>query len=129
MGAKPPWSNVVAVSSIKVPSPDVVRDYSSFVAKYALQNGKSLGAHRNDLTTVAVIVASSFGDDTKQWVSETSPSYGLMWDRAQFLVLVDLDGREITYYRKTPFRNGNLYQDLRNFSDKWFGFQDSVQVS
>ncbi len=123
MGAKVPWSNVVAVSSIEAPSPDAVRDYSSFVAKYALENRKSLGAHRNDLTTIAVIVSSSFRDDTKQWVRESSPSYSLMWDRVEFPVLVEFGSREITYYAKTPFRNGNLYQSLRSFSDKWFGPQ------
>lgn len=36
------WSNIVAVSLIEAPSPDVTRDYSAFIAKYAYENRKSL---------------------------------------------------------------------------------------
>ena len=117
------WTDIIAVSSVEVRSPDDARGYSSFVAKYALENRHTLGARRNGLSTIAVMVSESFGDDTKQWVSETSPSFSEMWARTEFPVLVELSSRQITCYRKTPFRKYGLYQNLQKLSDKWFGFQ------
>src|SRR6266516_4464071 len=75
------------------------------------------------------MVSENFGDDTKQWVSETSPSFSEMWARTEFPVLVELSSRQITYYRKTPFRKYGLYQNLQKLSDKWFGFQVKNNVS
>ncbi len=122
-GASAPWSNVVAITSSGVLSPEGTRGFSSFVAKYALENRKSLGVRRNDLTTIAVCVSTAFGDETKKWVSETAPAYGIMWDRAEFPVLLDLTSRAVVYYKQTPFHHMVLYPQLRAFSDKWFGFQ------
>ncbi len=117
------WSNIVAVSFIRAPSPDVARDYSAFIGKYAYENRKALSVPRNGQASIAVIVSSDFGVNTKRWVSETSPNFSWMWANSEFPVLVDLTSREISYYRGTPFRNYGLYESLRNFSDKWFGFQ------
>src|SRR5438094_10454667 len=72
-GTSIPWSEVVAVSLMEIRCPDDARNYSSFLAKYVLKNRHSLHTRWNDLTTVAVIVSSSFGNDTKQWVFETTP--------------------------------------------------------
>jgi hypothetical protein len=118
-------SDVIGVSSFGAPSSDEVRAYSSFIAKYALENRKFFGARRNGLTTVAVIVSSAIRDETKRWVSETPPEYSVMWARAEFPVLVDLSDRQVTYYTKSPlkFGIGRLYQSLRSLSDKWFGSQ------
>lgn len=122
-GASAPWSNVVAVTSSVVPSPESTLGFSSFVAKYALENRKLLGLRRNDLTTIAVCISSAIGEETKKWLSETAPEYGIMWDRAEFPVLVDLISRTIIYYAKTPFHHMRLYPQLRAYSDKWFGLQ------
>lgn len=122
-GAGAPWSNVVAVSTSVALSPGNISGFSSFVAKYALENRKSLGFRRNDLTSIAVCVSSTVGDEIRKWVSETEPAYGIMWDRAEFPVLLDLANHAVIYYKNTPFRHIRLYPQLRAFSDKWFGFQ------
>jgi len=121
-GTSIPWSEVVAVSLMEIRCPDDARNYSSFLAKYVLKNRHSLHTRWNDLTTVAVIVSSSFGNDTKQWVFETTPEYSEMWARAEFPVLVDLGNREIIYPRKGSPGNGPLFENLRYLSDEWFGF-------
>ncbi len=118
-----PWSTIVAVSSMNVSIAENVRDFSSFVAKYALDNRTSLGAFRMDMTTIAAVVASSFNDYTKEWVADTRPLGSLLKDRTEFPVLVELNSRSIIYYEKTPFRAGLLFRQLRKFCDKWFGFQ------
>jgi len=116
------FSEAVAVSSVQVLGPDDVRNYSSFVAKYALEN-HSLHAHWTGLSTVAAVVSPSFGDDAKEWVSETTPEFSnLFWARAQFPVLVELDNREIIYPKRGPRNQGPLFENLRYLADEWFGF-------
>jgi hypothetical protein len=103
------WSNIVAVSLTEAPIPDVAREYSAFIAKYTYENRKSIGIPRNGQATIAAMVSSDFGVNTKRWVSETSPRYSSMWANSEFPVLVDLTTRVISYHRGTPFRNYGLY--------------------
>jgi hypothetical protein len=116
------YSEAVAVSSAQVLSPDDVRNYSSFFAKYALEN-HSLHAHWTSLSTVAALVSPSFTDDTKKWVSETTPEiHNLFWARLQFPVLVELDNREIIYPKRGPPNWGPICETLRYLADEWFLF-------
>ncbi len=122
-GARVPLSTVVSVIYVDAPSANGVSAYSSFVAKYAVENRRSLGVRFNGLRTIPVMVSPSIRDDVKQWVSETPPSYSNMWDRTAFSVVIDVSSHSISYYTKTPFRHGFSYPELRDFSDKWFSFQ------
>ncbi len=123
-GAQVPWSNVVAVISINDPSPNDVASYSAWVMKFALANRGSLNVRRNSLSTIAVILCSGPREDTKQWLSQSLPSYSLMWGRAEFPVLVGLDNREVFYCKRIESGAGipRLYQALQNHADEWFGF-------
>lgn len=123
-GARIPLSKVVSVISVDSPSTGGVSAYSSFVEKYALENKTSLSIHNRDLTTLPVVVSSGVTDGLKEWISETAPSYNMMWDRTVFPVLVDMSSRSVIYYKQTPFQHMHTYPDLRNLSDKWFEFQE-----
>ena len=104
------------------PSPDVAREYSSFVMKYVAKNRRSLHVRFNGLVSIAAMISSGFGDDTKQSIVETSPSYSETWARLEFPVLVDIGNHQIFYYQKPRGRQEWLCERARTLCDKWFGF-------
>jgi hypothetical protein len=118
-----PWSTLIAVSRVNVPDAESASAFSSFVAKYALDNRSSFGGYKMDMKTIAVMVSSAFSDETKKWVSEARPEGSTIKDRFEFPVLLEMSTRQIIYFRKTPFRAGLLYRQLRKLSDGWFSFQ------
>jgi hypothetical protein len=115
-------AKVILASLIEINSPDQVADFSSFVMKYVLDNKRELRVGGGDLSTVAVMVAESFNDEMKKWVSETTPNRSVLKDRFEFPVLVETRSRQIFYFRKKPFVAGTEYKDLRAFVDEYLGF-------
>lgn len=118
-----PWSTFIAVSRVNIPDAEGARVFTSFVAQYAVDNRSSFGGYRMDMKTMAVMVSSTFSQDIKKWVSETRPESNMIKDRFGFPVLLELNTKEIVCFRKTPFRAGLLYRQLRKLSEEWFSFQ------
>ena len=82
-----------------------------------------------DLSSMAVIVSENFSEDLKAWMGETRPAGSMLGDRTEFPIRVELDSREIYYFRKKPFRMGLLYATLRKDADKLIAFQDTADAT
>ena len=122
-GFSGPWSNVVGVISINDPSPNDVANYSTWVMKFAVSNRGVLKVRMNGLATFAIIICRQVSEATRQWLNQLLPSRSMMWDRAEFPVIISLDSGEISYSPRAEsgFGTGDLYKILRNDADEWFG--------
>jgi hypothetical protein len=114
---------VIVASLIEVESPSQAADFSSFVMKYVRDNKRELHVGGSDLSTISLMVAQSLGDEVKKWVSETTPNRSIISDRFEFPVLVEVQSRQFFYFRKKQFVAAVEYEDLREFVDKYLGFQ------
>ncbi len=118
------WSYLVAAVKMETLTPELVREFSSFLMKYSVDNRGSLGVGWMDLVTVAATISTGIGEGVKLWVTDNRPSGSVIKDRFEFPVLVGLDEQRIYYFRKTPIRAGLLFRLLRQYCDRWFGFQN-----
>ena len=121
------WCHVIMVTTSDSPSMDYVKQFSDYgwnfsqINKFRLVDAKPSQVPRVRMVAIPTVVSSSFGNDLKEWIVNTSPPHH-GGDQFQFPVLLSLDEKRIYYSQKGSIFGAGYIKGVREFVQRNVGF-------